>query len=61
MATKLAPDARVTALNNLPDWTEVDGRDAIQREFQFKDFKEAWAFMNKVADVAELVHLVRGR
>ena len=32
-------------------WTERDG--ALHREFRFADFREAWAFMNQVALVAE--------
>ena len=35
-----------------PDgWTEVDG--ALEREFRFKDFAEALAFVNRVGEVAE--------
>ena len=33
-------------------WTSPDGK-KIVREFMFKDFKEAMAFVNKVAAVAE--------
>lgn len=32
-------------------WTEAD--DKLQREFQFKDFSEAFAFMSRVALLAE--------
>jgi len=53
MAEKLSPDARVTALNNLPQWAEVEGRDAITRTYQFADFNAAWGFMSRVALVAE--------
>ena len=31
----------------------VDGRDAIQRTFKFKDFSEAFGFMARAALVAE--------
>ena len=34
-----------------PLWTLKDGE--IEREFRFKDFREAMAFVNKVADIAE--------
>jgi 4a-hydroxytetrahydrobiopterin dehydratase len=35
-----------------PDgWMEVDG--ALQREFRFRDFAEALAFVNRVGEVAE--------
>lgn len=37
---------------NAPDgWDVVDGR--LRREFRFKDFSEAWAFMSRVALLAE--------
>ena len=32
-------------------WTEVDGR--LHRELEFADFAEAWAFMERVAALAE--------
>jgi len=53
MAQKLSPDARKAALARLNGWTEVSGRDAITRKFTFKNFREAFAFMTKVAEVAE--------
>ncbi|XP_062499700.1 pterin-4-alpha-carbinolamine dehydratase-like [Corticium candelabrum] len=34
-------------------WTEVDGRDAIYKEFLFKDFNEAFGFMTRVGLKAE--------
>lgn len=37
----------------LPDWTPVEGRDAITRTFKFKDFKAAFAFMTQCALKAE--------
>ncbi|WP_249691730.1 4a-hydroxytetrahydrobiopterin dehydratase [Stappia sp. WLB 29] len=53
MTEKLSPEARTDALAGLPDWREVDGRDAITRTFAFKDFNEAFGFMMRVALVAE--------
>ena len=32
-------------------WDEVDGK--LRREFTFADFSEAWAFMSRVALLAE--------
>jgi 4a-hydroxytetrahydrobiopterin dehydratase len=32
-------------------WDVVDGK--LHREFEFADFAEAWAFMNRVAVIAE--------
>ena len=35
----------------IPDWTlEIN---MIEREFQFKDFKEAMSFVNRMAEIAE--------
>jgi len=42
-----------TALAQLPGWTAVEGRDAIQRTFRFADFNAAFAFMTRVALMAE--------
>jgi len=39
------------ALNGLPGWKR-NGL-AIERTFEFKDFKAAMAFVNKIADAAE--------
>lgn len=32
-------------------WVEVDGK--LRRDFEFTDFSEAWAFMTRVALLAE--------
>jgi 4a-hydroxytetrahydrobiopterin dehydratase len=40
-----------TALNSLPGWKR-NGL-AIERTFEFKDFKAAMVFVNKIADAAE--------
>jgi 4a-hydroxytetrahydrobiopterin dehydratase len=53
MAQKLTADARKAALTKLAKWSEVVNRDAITRKFTFKNFREAFAFMTKVAEVAE--------
>ena len=42
------------ALSRLPAWTAAPGgRDAIVRSFRFKDFREAFAFMTRIALAAE--------
>jgi 4a-hydroxytetrahydrobiopterin dehydratase len=41
------------ALAGLPDWTRVEGRDAIARSLRFADFPAAFAFMTRVALKAE--------
>ncbi|XP_065353072.1 pterin-4-alpha-carbinolamine dehydratase [Cloeon dipterum] len=53
--TKLTGDERTTALAPLKSsgWTEVKDRDAIYKEFLFKDFNEAFGFMSRVACLAE--------
>lgn len=48
---KLDPQALKTGLTKLPLWT-LDGN-AIVRHFQFPSFVAAWAFMSKVALLAE--------
>ena len=53
MSEKLAGEARNEALGNLDGWSEVDGRDAISKSFQFKDFNAAFGWMSRVAMVAE--------
>ena len=53
MIEKLTAAERATALKDLPGWQLVEGRDAIQRSFKFKNFNEAWGFMNRVALMAE--------
>ena len=50
---KLEGEARADALSSLTNWTEVEGRDAIQRTFEFKNFNEAFGFMTRCALVAE--------
>lgn len=44
---------REDALEGLPDWDHDEARDAIVRDFAFADFSEAFAFMTRVALLAE--------
>ena len=53
MPTRLGQNERAALATKLPGWTMVAGRDAIERSFQFRDFSEAWGFMNRVALLAE--------
>jgi 4a-hydroxytetrahydrobiopterin dehydratase len=53
MTEKLVGPARTAALATLKGWTEVQGRDAITRTFEFKDFNQAFGFMTRAALVAE--------
>jgi len=41
------------ALKQLQGWSKAEGRDAIQREFTFKSFNEAFGFMSRIALKAE--------
>ena len=50
---RLTGEARRTALRELHGWVEVTDRDAIRKTFHFADFGEAFAFMTRVALVAE--------
>jgi 4a-hydroxytetrahydrobiopterin dehydratase len=50
---KLDAAARSTALQKLPQWKPVSGRDAITRKFEFKDFNAAFGFMARAALLAE--------
>ena len=50
---KLDAAAREAFLREFPDWREMEGRDAIARRFKFKDFSAAFAFMTRVAMLAE--------
>ncbi len=53
MAKRLTDTERAELPATLPQWAMVEGRDAIRREFRFRDFNEAWGFMNRVALLAE--------
>ena len=50
---KLSSDAAAQFLADLDGWRRVEGRDAIHKTFVFKDFKEAFAWMTKVAAIAD--------
>jgi 4a-hydroxytetrahydrobiopterin dehydratase len=50
---KLSGGARGKVLAELQGWRAVEGRDAIAKSFAFKDFNQAFAFMTRVALMAE--------
>lgn len=50
---RLTAEERRAAMQALPGWEAVDGRDAIRRTFRFADFKQAFGFMARVALKAE--------
>jgi 4a-hydroxytetrahydrobiopterin dehydratase len=53
MVERLDETARAALATALPGWSVVAGRDAIHRAFKFADFSAAWAFMSRVALLAE--------
>lgn len=53
MVEQLSEAERAEALDGLPDWDHDEARDAILRSFAFRDFSEAFAFMTRVAMLAE--------
>ena len=50
---KLTDAERHAALASLKGWAHEAGRDALVKHFKFRDFSEAWGFMNRVALLAE--------
>ena len=53
MAEKFTDQQIQAELERCPDWAEVAG--AIQRTFQFPDFRASMAFVQALADYAERV------
>ncbi|CAG9789371.1 unnamed protein product [Diatraea saccharalis] len=55
MADKLTQEERDTQLHSLLQngWKLQSNRDAIEKEYQFKNFNEAFGFMTRVALLAE--------
>lgn len=50
---QLTEDERTSWLAALPEWSLARDGAAIERKFQFADFSEAFAFMARVALLAE--------
>ncbi|KAI8902964.1 transcriptional coactivator/pterin dehydratase [Globomyces pollinis-pini] len=55
MVSTLSQNERVTLIDPLLKnrWFLVNGRDAIQKSFQFKDFQSAFGFMTRIAIAAD--------
>jgi 4a-hydroxytetrahydrobiopterin dehydratase len=51
--SKLDDQTRVLALTDLPHWDYDSEAQGIRRTFSFTDFAEAFAFMTRVAILAE--------
>ena len=54
MIEQLDENERAAALDALGEWDFDEARDAITRSFLFADFSEAFAFMTRVALLAEV-------
>lgn len=50
---RIEGDERASALKSLSKWTHDEKRDAISRDLEFRDFSAAFAFMTRVALLAE--------
>lgn len=50
---RLSPDELNQALTQLPDWNTNPDQTAIHRQFTFRNFKSAFAFMTMAAMKAE--------
>ena len=53
MPSKLTDPERSALAATVPAWRVTDAGDAITRDFRFRDFAEAWAFLSRVALLAE--------
>ena len=53
MRTLLTDDERAALSEQLPLWRVAEDGKALQRVFKFRNFSEAWGFMNRVALLAE--------
>ncbi len=54
-APRVSDEELPQLMRQIPDWTPVvrDGILQLEREYKFKNFKLAWAFHHKVAELAE--------
>lgn len=54
-APKVSDEELAELMQQIPDWQPVviDGVLQLKREFAFKNFKQAMAFSNRLADLAE--------
>src|SRR5215208_6131642 len=49
----LTPDEAKAHLRQTPEWALLDDAHRIERTFRFKNFAEAFAFVQRAADLAE--------
>jgi 4a-hydroxytetrahydrobiopterin dehydratase len=53
MVAKLTDAERGRLADTLPGWTLRTDKDALQKNYKFANFSEAWGFMTRVALLAE--------
>ena len=53
--SRLSPTERKAFLSSHPDWVHDEDRDAVRRRFKFDDFNQAFAFMARIALLAEQI------
>ena len=53
MVEKLTPAERERLLPELDGWTADEARDGIRKSYRFESFVEAFAFMSRIALLAE--------
>jgi 4a-hydroxytetrahydrobiopterin dehydratase len=45
--------AKQLLAKEIPNWNLIDNSKKLQRKFEFKNFKQSLAFVNKVGEIAE--------
>ena len=53
MAERLSDAEIAQELGSLEGWSRLEGREAIRKNFKFKNFGEAFVFMTRAAQLAE--------
>lgn len=53
MVERLTDEERRQLFEDRPDWTPVQGREAMRCSLQFADFRQAFGFMTEIALAAE--------
>lgn len=56
MVDKIPSSEIENSIKHLDGWRKVDGRDAIEKSFKFKDFEAAFSFMTAMAAYAEEIN-----
>lgn len=49
---KLTDEAQAAAMTELPRWRKRKNKEGIRRAYQLRNFDDAMAFVNRIADVA---------